>query len=87
MFPLSHGCIAGSDRFTRWITNKHILKHPFNTFRFSGVTDKIGSELAFAGIAKWHIVTQYVDVLAILFNTGEYIMSITGFISIPELNV
>ena len=54
--------------------DEHVLQHLFDSPGRAAVTNEIGSELAVAGAAEWHVVAQDFDFPAVLFDDGEGIM-------------
>src|SRR5205807_5198083 len=58
----------------RWIADEHVLQHFFDRAGRAAVADEIGPELPLGYLAERHVVSEDLDLLAILRDLGECIV-------------
>src|SRR5467141_4708072 len=57
-----------------WIADEHVLQHFFDRAGRPAVADEIGPELPLGCLAERHVVSEDLDLRAILRDLGECIM-------------
>src|SRR5439155_17148562 len=62
----------------RWIADEHVLEHFFDRAGRAAVTDEIGPELPPGCLAERHVVSEDLDLRAILRHLGECICAKVG---------
>ena len=71
----------------RWAANEHVLEHLLDRAGRTAVANEIGAEFAVPGTAEGHIVTQDLDLFAILDDRRERVMRRGRFDGIIQFNV
>src|SRR5262245_57661747 len=68
-------------------SNEHVLEHLLDGARRTAVADEIGSEFPVPGAAEGHVVTEDLDLPAVLLDDGEGVVRTGGLDGIVELDV
>src|SRR5205823_8349433 len=69
----------------RWIADEHVLEHFFDRAGRAAVADEIGPELPAGCLAERHVVSEDLDLLAILRDLGECIVRKGGLDGVVQL--